>query len=215
MQNTMSDMRAKYALFGIMVFIVGFVSAMYLTPSVTSTQAMAITPSILGHIVFTVTDADGNLIHYQQTDNVVTDKGNECALRNLLGTMTTSNGVAKCPAPDTAKTFNKIAFGDGAGVAVVADTDLKGTQTGIAVADTQDWDVGLEKAVLKLKCTVDAAVGSCDLKAGEKVSETALYDDILGKPGGKNMLARQALNSITLTKDDVLNTVWTLDTDNK
>ena len=207
----MSDMRAKFALLSVMVFIVGFVSATALAPSVTTAQVMDSTSFMVGHIEVQLTDAAGNVKHYQQTDNVVTDKGNECALRNLLGTLTTINppAGALCTTPSTTKIFEFIAFGDDATGALVGQTDLIGAQTGIKVADTKQWDVGNEKAILKLQCIIPA----CILVAGDKVHETGIYDDVLGKGTG-NMLARQGLNPITVSAGDTLNITWTIDTDN-
>ena len=215
----MSDMRAKYALLGVMVFIVGFVSAMYLTPSVsamyltpslTSTEAIASTSFLLGHIEVTVFDANGNLKHYQQTDNIVTDSGNECALRNLFGTVTITNGPAECSDPNTTDTFRNIALGDSGVAATFAQDDIQGTQHGVTAADTIEWDVPTQKITMELECIIP----ECGVVADDVVAETAIYDGLTGKTSTDNMLARQALNSITVSAGDTLNITWTIDTDN-
>jgi len=68
-----------------------------------------------GHIVLKHFDAEGNLLAYQQTDNVITFTGKNCAAEVIFGA-----GFATCP---TAAVFDKIALSTDAG-AGFTDADL-------------------------------------------------------------------------------------------
>lgn len=207
----MSDMRAKYVVLSSVAFAFGIIGALMFAPAfstVSATQLNDSIPWVIGHIEFTVVDADGNLKHYQQTDNVVTDKGLECAIRNLFGTSTTT-GTAKCTSPNTAGTFNNIALGDDGTTALVGDTGLAGTEVARKVADTQNWTVATEKLTLVLSCVADT---DCGLIDGETVAETGLFDSETA--GAGNMLARQGLNSVTVTTGDTVTITWNIDADN-
>ena len=86
---------------------------------------------MLGHVVVTHTDKDGNVLSYSQSDNVITFTGKNCAANLLFGT-----GFANCTAPAV---FANIA---------VSPTAL----TGAAVAD--------ETTVLLNECALVADCGA-------------------------------------------------------
>jgi len=72
-----------------------------------------------GHIILKHFDAEGNLLAYQQTDNVVTFTGKNCSAELIFGA-----GFATCP---TAAVFDKIALStDTGGTFTDADTTLPG-----------------------------------------------------------------------------------------
>ena len=70
--------------------------------------------SYKGHIILKHFDAEGNLLAYQQTDNVITFTGKNCAANLIFGT-----GFTNCASP---LVFDKIALSTNAGGAF-ADTD--------------------------------------------------------------------------------------------
>jgi len=72
-----------------------------------------------GHIILKHFDAEGNLLAYQQTDNVITFTGKNCASNLVFGT-----GFANCASP---LVFDKIALSTDAGAGFTdADTTLPG-----------------------------------------------------------------------------------------
>ncbi len=72
-----------------------------------------------GHIILKHFDAEGNLLAYQQTDNVITFTGKNCASNLVFGT-----GFANCTTP---LVFDKIALSTDAGAGFTdADTTLPG-----------------------------------------------------------------------------------------
>lgn len=196
-------MRAKYMLFGTIAFAFGVIGAIYMTPAVTAEVSDSI-PMYLGHVEMMVTDANGNLKHYQQTDNVVTNKGLECAIKNLFGTGTTT-GTPLCTVPSTTATFNNIALGDDGTTALVAQTGLIGNEVARDPADSADWSVANEQLTLVLACVTGT---DCGLANGETVAETGLFDS--PTDGAGNMFARQGLNSITVVTGDTVTITWTI-----
>ena len=50
--------------------------------------------ALLGHITLTAYDENGEIIGYQQTDNVVVNSGDDCIVEDLLGASGNCNDVA-------------------------------------------------------------------------------------------------------------------------
>jgi len=81
----MSDMRAKYAILGLTITI-AMTGVLYALPTDVSVGTTTAFPLMVGHFDVTITDSDGNVKYYAQTDNVVTDEGLDCALSNMFDT---------------------------------------------------------------------------------------------------------------------------------
>jgi len=62
---------------------------------------MSINAPIMGHVIITVTDNEGNIKNYMQTDNIITHDGKECTGELLFNPAT--NGC-----PDSATVFDDI-----------------------------------------------------------------------------------------------------------
>ncbi len=78
-----------------------------------------------GHMIIQVTDDEGNIKNYMQTDNVITSNGKDCTGKFLFG-------VGTCD--DNASVFTNIelssnSFGDTAGTADLTNTQFNGKLT--------------------------------------------------------------------------------------
>jgi len=173
---------------------------------------------MMGHITFTATDKDGNILSYIQTDNVIVNVGENCVAESIFNVTTT--GTDPCAGTGTHTTkgtptngvadggFTYIAIGTGStGVlselstdqALVAeDSRIKDNSPSVISSTGLDAG-GLSKAVVTVS-TVFTATGT------PTINESGLFDSIVG--GNDNMLARQTFTGIPLTAGDKLTVEW-------
>ena len=161
-----------------------------------------------GHIIVKHFDAEGNLISYQQTDNLVNDAGKNCGANLLFGT-----GFANCATPAV---FDDIALSTNTG-AGFADTDttlanecdgttdicgvgLDARQAGTVTADTVA--AGAADAIAQIQATFTKTdVG------GTTILSAGLFDATPTETG--NMFAERAFSSgVTLNQNDSIQVTW-------
>jgi len=199
----MGNMGTKYALVGIaMATILGVYAISTTTMAPTTFFTVATydnVPQLVGHVTLTVADSDGNVKSYQQTDNLVTDQGLECALDILFD-------VGGC---GSLGDFNHIRLADNGTANAVSDTDSDTSFTvevaSSLVADTVSI-TGFVVTVEELFTVGDDS----GLIADDTVDRTALFDDV----AGGNMLAHADLSSTTVTAGDTITVTWTITGDN-
>lgn len=203
----MSDMRAKYAILGVcIVAIAGIFGAVNYSSTVSAYQISDIASTMSGHVTVAVTDEFGNIKSYQQTDNLVTLEGRDCAIDNLFAP--TAGNI--CPLVAPGEIFTNVALGSNAAVVALADTRATITQVAIAAADSVLQNtVGPSEVITIVKAFTAVGGGPTvgTLEGGDTVAETALYG---GGTGGitDNMLARKDLSSVTVTTGDTVTITW-------
>ncbi len=177
---------------------------------------------MMGHITFTATDQDGNILSYIQTDNIIVNVGENCVAESIFNVTTTGIDLCDGTGTHSASTgtpqgvadggFTFIAIGNGsAGVGTEAETDQK---------------LILENFRIRANSTsVDSSPGTAGSKAvvtltGIFVANTTLSIDESGifdkdeiffggsGPVDENMLARQTFTAIPLTLGDKLTVEW-------
>ena len=193
----MGKLGTNYVLLGIaMATILGVYAITTSAPTsltATSTENM---PYLLGHLEVTITDANGIIKSYQQTDNVLTDEGFACALTLLSG------------APDgctTPAAFKFISLADNSSSPIFTDTASAYTDE-VAIAVGSPSLVTPTSFTITKAFTAEVTVGSDDLENTETVSQTGLFDSV----SGGNMLAVAALSSTTVVTGDVVTVTWTI-----
>ncbi len=160
-----------------------------------------------GHIIVKHFDAEGNLISYQQTDNLVNDAAKNCGANLLFGT-----GFGSCTSPGV---FNQIALSDDDGLTPLfaeTDTALLGECDG-----TPDCGAGLNArltgvvsqntlaasptdAIAEIKITFQKTGGTPQL-----IQSAGLFDAVTGG----NMFAERAFSSgVTLAINDSIEVTW-------
>jgi len=197
----MGKLGTKYILLGIMtVSIFGLYA---ITTSTFTTQSDTLTtygtmPYLIGHITMQVTDIDGNITSYIQTDNLVTDLGLECGLALLTGA--TDECTSTSP-------FDNIGLGNGTAAAdfQVLATDFTNANREIARAPADTFQ---DTFIVILNKTFTAGTTST-LIAGDTISETALLDGAT-ENAADNLLARALLPSTTVVDGDEVLITWTL-----
>lgn len=199
----MSDMRAKYILLGITIVAVIGMFSMAAIPASSTNAISTSMPMMMGHFTVIVSDADGNIKGYAQTDNQVTLEGTSCFMqRGFLSTSTS------CPTGSPAE-FNDIALGS-VDIAF-AETTVTATWVSTAAevarqAATTNTEAG-QLAQLDTVFIVAATAATSALEEGETVELVALFNS--GTANGGQMLALFDLSTITgLVEDDTLEVNW-------
>ena len=114
--------------FGIAIFAVaGLLLNSGSFTSASQANKFSESPFLLGHLELVAKDKDGNIKAYRQTDNIVVNKGKNCAAVHIFGVPANSTGSA-CGGQSTAA-FNYIGIGTN-GAAETATDNALGTPLG-------------------------------------------------------------------------------------
>jgi len=224
------------ALIGVLVVgIAGFISldAFSATSFVTMKAASDIheTGQMIGHVTYELRGADGNIIYYSQSDNVIVDVGTDCAATAIFDT---DDAAGLCTLGGSG--FSFIAIGNSTNtlpLASVDDTalDISGDcSNGFETADCtgaeiarNDGTVGITKAdsANGLDTTVSIVsqtfeFGAAGLQlgpAGTVITQSGLFDSAAG--GSDNMFSvrdipGQGGTGLAVTNADTLSVTWTI-----
>jgi len=128
----MNTTTRNVALLGLIsALALGLIAAVGISPStyavLGSSDNVIEKSGFLGHITITVTDPEGNIVQYLQTDNTVVNDGENCANELLFGATNTN-------CPSTAGLFNDISWGTGSTTGTVIVTDLSVFKEKLAAA---------------------------------------------------------------------------------
>jgi len=160
-----------------------------------SANSLKSTAGILGHITLTATDKDGNIIAYRQTDNVVTNLGDDCILEKVFGDGITGTCLT------SASLFTDVHIGTADGISFTEGSSSLGTWfagTGGAVGTT------LSASGLSGASTI---VTAQFFSVGTAIEEAALQG---GPQSNSNILALQKFATINLGASDDLTIAWTV-----
>jgi len=222
------------ALIGVLVVgIAGFISldAISATSFVTMKAASDIheTSQMIGHVTYELRGADGNIKHYFQSDNVIVDKGTDCAATAIFDT---SDGSLICTLGGEGG-FAFIAIGNATGATAEAtDTALDISDGGFVNFDdpTNFPNAGDEMArsgFIGATITPAASPGTdttvsiaslaftfADLgPAGTKITQSGLFDtSALRTPSMFSLrdIPGQSGTGLLVTNADTLSVTWTI-----
>ena len=202
-----------------MVSISGFSQPLF----VASSDMKAVNQfDMMGHITFSATDQDGNILSYIQTDNIIVNVGENCVAESIFNVTTT--GTDSCDGTGTHSTitgtqqgvadggFTFIAIGNGSsGVAIETDQALILENFRIMANNTSvDSSPGTagSKAVVTL-----IGIFVANTTSTLAIDESGIFDKdeiFFGGSGplDENMLARQTFTAIPLTLGDKLTVEW-------
>ncbi len=214
------------ALIGVLVVgIAGFISldAISATSFVTMKAASDIheTGQMIGHVTYELRDADGNIKHYFQSDNVIVDRGTNCAAVAIFNA-TDDSGVCTLGTDDG---FSFIAIGNSTTTFTVADplsTDedigLDDDTTGGLEIDRRDGTVTITAANGgdTTVSIVSPAFTFTDLGPdGTAITQSGLFDSDTGGGESNNMFSArdipgQSGTGLEVTNADTLSITWTI-----
>lgn len=215
----MKNNSATIALMAIIAIGSGVAGFTFATNGETVTQATSfvVQPTMSGHMTIEVTDADGNLKDYIQTDNIVTQQGENCALRMLFtpGAAHTAAATGQCGgALDQA--FTAIAVGTGTTVEDGEQTALTTESTtdglGRAGATTVTWTnaTGTETGV----SAQIVLANTFSVTGSHTITEAGLFNDTVKNDGTDAMFARKTFEGVSVNNLDSLTVTWTINVGN-
>ena len=207
----MGNLGTKYVLLGItMATILGVYAITTSAPTSLTATSTENLPYLLGHITIEVTDANGNIKSYQQTDNILTDEGFQCALVRL------SNVTLACNSGAVANIFKFISLSSNLTLITAAGGDgsletTVGYDSEVAKEVAKTDQLSDTSFTVKNTFTTDASNPGTDvaLNNGETVAKTGLFDDGAGFGVG-NMLAVADLSPTTVVTGDTIAVTWTI-----
>ena len=175
---------------------------------------------MLGHITFTTTDQDGNILSYIQTDNIIVNVGENCVAEALFNVTTDSAGSEECAGIGTHTTkdtpdngiadggFTFVGLGSGATGAGEEDEEdtILATEVSRLKADPADTTVTVSSGDADSSAVVTVTVLFTADDTEPTINESGLFDSLGG--GNNNMLARQTFDDIPLTEGDKLTVEW-------
>lgn len=179
-------------------------------------QKLATGAYMTGHVETILTDSQGNVKEYRQSDNVITNTGENCVIRLLFnrenaGVNANSNS---CKGALTAS-WNVIALGTNSGVAV------NGTNSGLGT-ETAATGLGRSTGTVSFTNSTGAASTGAGTAAVATISKTftntsgsavAVQESGLFNSTtvvGSGMFARQSFSTITVGNGDQLTVNWTI-----
>ena len=180
---------------------------MLVTPNVTTADKAA----IFGHVTYITKDSNGNIVSYLQTDNMVVNKGKNCATTLLFQSNSTANGCTPVETLTTGNSatngFTYVAIGNGTGSVAAGSTQLPNGGTNYknatgqgSVAITQASG-GSATAVIQKTFT---------FTAGNKttITSSGLFDKASGAT--MNMFSGQDSLATSVNSGDSLTVKWTI-----
>ena len=229
----------NYALFGAVLAVTAGLIGAYGLPGfsgASDTTGLA-AAQMLGHITLTHTNADGEIISYRQTDNIIVDIGESCASKRLFGA--TGDGLITVPTEGTLTVscdldmntgvFDVIAIGNSSDAApfvtsgdVSLDSEINQTN------DPTNTDAGnLERhsSALRTKVYNDGTSGVDTVISAQFtntngnsyiITESGLFNSTGGPTDATTlnattkMFAHQGFGGITLDEDESLTVEWTV-----
>jgi len=224
----------NYALFGTVVAVAAGLFGAYGIPDFTQTESSFASAQMLGHVTYTVTDADGNIKAYRQLDNIIVNDGEDCAARLLF--TNSSTGVSPNDGTINGETgtgsanqcwfqsdpFVHIAIGNGsAGVNTAAGDDAD-------LVDEHDTNAG--SGLLRLSDSVPTFNGASIATPAQVIISkdfTLVVDatSLLGSPQVVNesglfnsstpvantgMFSRQTFADVSINDGETLTVEWTI-----
>ncbi|MEM4251890.1 MAG: hypothetical protein QXE84_00020 [Candidatus Nitrosotenuis sp.] len=179
----------------------------------TSTTATGL---ITGHVTTTLTDSDGNIKAYRQSDNLIVNAGENCVSKMLFaaaGGAATGSGV--CTGANTAG-YRWIAIGNGSAAVTSADTRLDVPYTaanGVPSLASKFSSIIWTNSTGSGTGTTAQVVMSASFTNGntnaQVVRESGLFNATSTDPA-RGMFARQTFSDITMNNGDSLTVQWTI-----
>ncbi len=171
----MSDKRTTYAIGAIVVVFALVFGTVAGSTSMTTISVSSLDPmQMTGHAIITLADADGNIIAYRQTDNIVTNVGRNCSADLLFGIKT---GAGLCAA--TATQFTFIGIGSGLSTLVETDTTLGAEiSTGSSPDPARDGTLDVETTASGTLAGTDLIGAKKSIKGAFTIGTSSAVDEV-------------------------------------
>lgn len=217
-------------LFGVSLAVVaGLFGSGLLGVSITKADQtdLSTTGLITGHVTTIVRDSQGNIKEYRQSDNLIVNQGENCALKLLFQATTGAAGSTVCAGANTVG-FRFIEIGNVSATqsgtpANPISTDFRlygshnatttGNNPGLVrkEATTVTWSNNTSATSSTGASVILSATFTNSGSSSKTVNESGLFNTTLGASGATDaMFARQTFSTITLAASDSLTVQWTV-----
>ncbi len=173
---------------------------------------------MMGHVETIVRDTDGNIKEYRQSDNVITNNGEDCVVKLLFQDDGAGAGLGSNVGTNTCvgslnQPWEYIAIGTGSVNANGTDTDLgaetaaSGLTRGVATTKTYSNSTGTgptSASSITLERTFTNNSGG-----SVSVTESGLFNET-SSSSTDSMFARQTFSGIAVNNGDSLTVRWTI-----
>ena len=223
----------NYALFGAVLAISAGLIGAYGLPGVGVSDTTGLAAAqMLGHITVTHTNADGEIISYQQTDNIIVDGGEACAVKSIFGRTAEGDitdpddsgvtGLKNCDVDQNSGVFDVIAIGNATSTApfvTAADfrleSEINQTDGGDSGNLERDAATDRTKTYKDGVTGIDAVISAKftnDNTPSYAITESGLFNSTDTPTGGVSgtesattrLFAHQGFDSITLDTGESL-----------
>jgi hypothetical protein len=219
-------------LFGVSLAVVAglFGSGIFgLTITKADQASLGTTGLFTGHVITTLTDSDGNIKAYRQSDNLIVNQGENCALKLLFQAVPASVSAAGnvCTGANTIG-FRYIEIGNVSATQsgtpsspVSTDFRLYGSHnnTGSAgnnpgllrkEATTITWSNSTSSTSTGAAQVILAATFTNSGASSKTVNESGLFNNTAANFQTDAMFSRQVFSTITMAPSDSLTVQWTI-----
>ena len=203
--------QTKLALSAVMIVAVGLFGANFVSGSDMTSEneidAFVASSPVYGHVTIVHKDPSGNILSYQQTDNIVTIEGKDCAIERLFGT----SGAGDCKAGSINDLFNLVGLVTG-----TEDPTINSNATqanGFVARDYSDSGLAPNTAD---SVTTTGATSSVGAKMDILETFTATDDgnnvdmSVLYNAGEDALFAAKKFSAVVLNNGDTLTVTWTI-----
>ena len=178
-------------------------------------NSLSTTAMLNGHLKLVVTDPDGQIKAYRQSDNAITIKGENCVAKLLFKGPSSGTGAGCTGA--ISNPFTYIAVGTGAGSETNTNTDL-GTElaasglnralaTTVSITNSTTGGTGSTSASVSIS-------KAFSVSGTQTVTEAGLFNDTLANASTDAMFARKVFSGVTVNNGDTLTVTWTINIGN-
>ena len=197
-------MKTQFAAFAAVALIaaVGVFTLAVTSDSFVESSALSVAgPALLGHVTYTVYDENGSIKSYSQSDNTITNSGENCVAEYLFG------GDFGCTETAGAA-FDTILLGTGTPTATTAH----GTSTGVVTPSVTQADLAV--GVSQASSGAPPGAGASSAIAVVETTftgNTATFTEAALMAGSTgDILAYQNMADAVVTTGDSLKVTWTV-----
>lgn len=193
----------------------GFLGYSFASNQPSPNQSLITSAMMNGHIQLIVTDSDGQIKAYRQTDNAITTKAENCVAKVLFKGPSSGTG-AGCTGALT-NPFTYIAVGTSSASETNTNTDL-GTELAAS---------GLSRALATTVTITNSTTGGTgsssasvaiskafSVTGSQTVTEAGLFNDTLANANTDAMFARKVFTGVSVANGDTLTVSWTINIGN-
>ena len=169
---------------------------------------------MIGHVEYTVRDADGEIKQYVQADNVIVEKGKDCSAQRIFNA-TDNSGTGNSVCAFSGDGFNFIAIGNGTtGSANPSATETKLTDDSPVGCNggTDTCEMDRKLGTVTIDPTGPDTVATIKTKnpftftSTTIVKQSGLFDN--ASPASGNMFSLRDALAIPVTSTDTLAVTW-------